>query len=70
MQSFYAVYPIDGEATKEERQFGNMSAQEYSKQRKYAESFPRLDIEALKKQREQMMNDIQIDLKELGVDDE
>jgi len=70
MQSFYALYPIDGENKTEEKKFGSMSAQEYSKQRKYADSFPRLDIEALKKQREEMLEDIQIDLDELEVDDE
>ncbi len=70
MQSFYALYPIDGETKQEEKTFGNMSQQEYSKQRKYAESFPQLDIEALKKQREEMLEEVQVDLDELGVDDE
>lgn len=54
-EAFYAQYPIDGVEQQEEKKFGNMSAQEYSKQRKYAESFPLLDIEALKKKREEFM---------------
>ena len=70
MTSFYALYPIEGEAKQEEKKFGNMSQQEYSKQRKYTEAFPQLDIEQLKRQREEMMEDIQIDLGELEVDDE
>ena len=70
MQSFYALYPIDGEVKSEEKKYGNMSQQEYSKQRKYTEAFPQLDIEELKRQREEMMDEIQIDLDELEVDDE
>jgi len=70
MTSFYALYPIDGETKQEEKKFGSMSQQEYSKQRKYTEAFPQLDINELKKQREAMMDEIQIDLNELGVDDE
>ena len=70
MTSFYAMYPIDGEVKQEEKKFGNMSQQEYSKQRKYTESFPQLDVEELKRQREAMMDEIQIDLDELEVDDE
>ena len=48
-QSFYTFYPIDGD-DQEEKKYGSMSAQEYSKQRKYANTFPELDIDALKKQ--------------------
>lgn len=42
---FYSLYPIDGETEKEESQFGSMSPVEYRKQRKYADSFPRVDWE-------------------------
>ena len=53
--AFYTQYPIDGVEEKEEKKFGSMSVQEYNKQRKYVESFPVLDIEALKKKREEFM---------------
>ena len=68
-QSFYALYPIDGEMQQEEKKYGNMSAQEYSKQRKYAESFPQLDIDKLKKQREKMQNNLDVDLNNLEDED-
>lgn len=55
-EAFYAQYPIEGVEDKEEKKFGNMSAQEYSKQRKYAESFPILDIKELRRKREEFMN--------------
>lgn len=63
-EAFYAQYPIEGVKEEEEKKFGNMSAQEYSKQRKYAESFPILDIAELKRKREEFMK------KEQGGDDE
>jgi hypothetical protein len=44
---FYSLYPIDGEAEKEEVQFGSMSPVEYRKQRQYADSFPRVDWEKI-----------------------
>ena len=53
--AFYAQYPIDGVEEEEEKKFGSMSVQEYSKQRKYANSFPVLDTEALKREREEIM---------------
>jgi len=56
-ESFYAQYPIDGVEKKEEKKFGNMSIQEYNKQRKYADSFPILDTDALKKKREVFMKE-------------
>ena len=47
--SFFNWFSIDGEK-KEDMSFGNMSPQEYSKQRKYAEQFPRVDLEKLREQ--------------------
>ena len=44
--SFYDLYPIDDEE-EEEKTYGNMSKQEYTKQRKYANSFPQLDVNSL-----------------------
>jgi len=54
-QAFFAFYPIDDESAEPEEvaQFGNMSAIEYSKQRRYIESFPILDTDALKKHMEE-----------------
>jgi hypothetical protein len=47
-QSFYAIYDIDGESEQEDKpQFGSMSAREYRVQRKYANSFPLVDLKAL-----------------------
>jgi hypothetical protein len=68
-QAFYTFYPIDGEGEKEEKKYGNMSAQEYTKQLKYASSFPTIDIEALKKQREKMMHDIDANFSDLEEED-
>lgn len=48
-QVFYSLYDIDGTAnTEEEVKYGSMSAQEYRKQRKYAESHPLLDWTKIK----------------------
>jgi hypothetical protein len=54
-EAFYEQYPIDGVEQQEEKKFGNMSAKEYTAQRKYAESFPILNIEELKQKREEFM---------------
>ena len=55
-KAFYAFYQVEGEdAKKEEKKFGNMSAQEYMKQRKYAESFPTIDTDALQKKIDDML---------------
>lgn len=69
-QALYTFYPIENEEkTEKDNKFGNMSAQEYMKQRRYADSFPELDIEALKKQREKMMDDIDADFNSLEEED-
>lgn len=57
-QAFYTHYPIEGENQKEEKKYGNMSAQEYSKQRRYADAFPVLDVDALKRQVDEVLEDI------------
>jgi hypothetical protein len=46
-ESFYAMYSIDGESEQEQPQFGSMSAREYRVQRKYADSFPMVDLKQL-----------------------
>ena len=49
-QVFYSLYDIDGTApvSEEDAKYGNMSAQEYRKQRKYADSHPLLDWQSIK----------------------
>lgn len=48
-QMFYSLYDIAGTNTpQEEVKYGNMSAQEYRKQRKYADSHPLLDWKSIK----------------------
>lgn len=48
-QVFYSLYDIEGTSpTKKDVKFGNMSAQEYRKQQKYADSHPTLDWQNIK----------------------
>lgn len=54
-QAFFSFYDVDGENQKEEKKFGNMSAQEYGKQRKYADSFPVIDTDELQKKLDDMI---------------
>lgn len=68
-RAFYGLYSIDGATQQEDKKFGSMSASEYKKQRKYAESYPVLDwtsinIEPMKP------DDLEINLDELEGDDE
>jgi hypothetical protein len=65
---FYSLYPIDGEAEKEE-QFGSMSSVEYRKQRAYADSFPKVDLEKIRRERKKLMDDI-LESTNLGAKDE
>lgn len=44
--SFYAMFPFD-EDKDDDKKFGNMSKQEYMKQRKYAAQFPTLDLASI-----------------------
>jgi hypothetical protein len=46
-RAFYGLYNIDGAADQEDKKFGSMSASEYKKQRKYAESYPVLDWQSI-----------------------
>ena len=55
--AFYNQYPIDG-VEEQEKKFGSLSAQEYSKQRRYAESFPHVDLDELERKREQFIKSI------------
>jgi len=57
-QAFYTYYSadIDKEDQSEgEKKYGNMNMQEYILQRKYAESFPEVDLVAIREQREKTM---------------
>lgn len=47
-QVFYSLYDIEGTNPQEDVKYGNMSSQEYRKQRKYAESHPLLDWTKIK----------------------
>lgn len=48
-QVFYSLYDIEGtDTSNEEVKYGSMSAQEYRKQRKYADSHPLLDWTKIK----------------------
>lgn len=55
--AFYNQYPIDGVEEKEKK-FGSMSAQEYNKQRRYAESFPHVDLDELENKRQQFLKSL------------
>jgi hypothetical protein len=66
---FYDIYTIEG-APEEEEKYGSMSASEYRKQRKYAESHPLLDwtkiqLESAKADQVDVLDDINIDLGDL-----
>lgn len=55
-ESFYAFFEIkskDDDDDKEPKVYGNMSAREYTAQRRYAESFPVLDTAALEERMNQ-----------------
>ncbi len=57
-QAFYSFYSVEGEnIKKEEKKYGNMSAQEYSKQRKYANAFPTIDTDALQEKIDKMLEE-------------
>jgi hypothetical protein len=67
-RAFYGLYSIEGAAEQEDKKFGSMSASEYKKQRKYAESHALLDwtqikIEPMKPE------DLDIDLEDLENND-
>ncbi len=63
-QVFYSLYDIDGvNSSPDEVKYGSMSAQEYRKQRKYANSHPLLDWTNIK--HEPLDEDTDIDLEDL-----
>jgi hypothetical protein len=66
---FYAIYTIEGDEEQEEK-YGSMSASEYRKQRKYAESHPLLDwtkiqLEMSNVDQVDTLTDIDVDLGDL-----
>lgn len=65
-QVFYSLYDIDGTTTVDEVKYGNMSSQEYRKQRKYADSHPLLDWESIKIE----PIDEEINFDDLGLDED
>ena len=56
--AFNSFYSVEGENTKkEEKKHGSMSAQEYMKQRKYADSFVTIDTDALQEKIDEMLEE-------------
>jgi len=49
---FFSIYEIDDSTQVEEKKYGNMSAVEYRKQQKYANSYPSIDWEAIIEERD------------------
>ena len=49
---FFSIYEIDDSAQVDDKKYGNMSASEYRKQQKYANSHPSLDWEAIIEERD------------------
>jgi hypothetical protein len=66
---FYSIYTIDGTETSEPKNFGSMSASEYRKQRKYAESHALIDWTKIEI-KPMSLDDFNIDDLNFGVDDE
>src|SRR6478736_6928172 len=73
-ESFYAFFSIESEEDTEPKLYGNMSAREYSLQRKYADSFPRITNEMLAEKSRNLMQQYNLDeaalLNILGNDDD
>lgn len=68
-RAFYGLFSIDGVAEQEDKKFGSMSASEYKKQRKHAESYPVLDWTKIKIE-PMTPEDLEVDLENLEIDDE
>lgn len=49
---FFSIYEIDSSNQLDEKKYGNMSAVEYRKQQKYADSHPSIDWEAIIEERD------------------
>jgi len=67
-ESFYSFYEL--EEPVEEKKFGSMSAREYSKQRKHAESFPLLKRSTAKDNIANTLQSVEEILKETGFSEE
>lgn len=60
-QAFYTYYSVDidkEDPSEGEKKYGNMNAQEYMLQRKYAESFPEVDLVAIREQRAKVLEEL------------
>jgi DNA-binding cell septation regulator SpoVG len=57
VQAFFTFYTVEGEEAKKEEKKGSMSGQEYSRQRKYADAFPTLDVEELKERMDKVVKE-------------
>ena len=66
---FFSIYDIDGADNNKETKYGNMSASEYRKQQKYADSHPSIDWKAIIQERDAEVDDgPNINLDEVNLD--
>jgi len=59
-RSFYTMYPIPDEKQEEET-YGNMSKQEYVRQRRYAAQFPELDLDKIRNMYKDIEDEADVD---------
>lgn len=66
---FFSIYNIDESAKiNAEKNYGNMSASEYRKQQKYADSHPTIDWEAIIEERDGETEEVPIDVENVNLD--
>ena len=65
---FFSIYDIDGAAANKEKTYGNMTASEYRKQQKYADSHPSIDWEAIIEERDNEDPEPNINTNEVNLD--
>ena len=65
---FFSIYSIDGANDNKEKKYGNMSASEYRKQHKYADSHPLIDWEAIIVERDTEKDDVSVDVDKVDLD--
>lgn len=66
---FFSIYNIDDDAqASTENKYGNMSASEYRKQQKYADSHPTIDWEAIIEERDATHDEVDIDVENVDLD--
>lgn len=67
-QAFYHNYPIVSEAEEPEEVSGGMTKEEYIRTRRYADSFPRLDLRKIREEMEKAsaQSDLDFSIEDLG----